>query len=137
MGPVGGALSKKDADQRSLMSLKGVITERSLTELAAMGESCFISIHRLVCRRNTCGSCSTFHSFSCILQFCSPRQSFSGIPRHSVNRRSSLVFRVIAIHYSWSSSLSLHTHSPSITSFSVLRFSLTSLSLFLVSICQG
>ena len=40
MGQVGGALSKKDIDQRSLMSLKGVITERSLTELAATGESC-------------------------------------------------------------------------------------------------
>ena len=35
----GGALSKKDIDLRSLASLKGVINERPLTEMAAQGES--------------------------------------------------------------------------------------------------
>ena len=37
---VGGALSKKDIDLKSLNSLKGVISERPLTEMAAMGETC-------------------------------------------------------------------------------------------------
>ena len=34
-----GSLSKKDIDLRSLASLKGVINERPLTEMAAQGES--------------------------------------------------------------------------------------------------